>query len=231
MDILKTGDSIGAEGLAVEEQGTFYPLADADRSTFDALYDGPLQAAFRLTFQHWDVGTAKRDGVEELTVDADSYLFRDLVDVSLDPKQKLVIGLPNFYPDIQAKFRRHNREISSVSTWGPQAEGTGSNLGLAIFFPSRLFDRVLSTSAKESAIPDSHLVVLHPDTQQVSFATAVCWERTDPRFSTREGFETFLQEVADKMANPISVTVHRPNQNGERLRSVKDVVPKSEANF
>lgn len=207
MDILKTGDSIGAGGLAVDEAARLSRLGDADVTTFDHLYDGPLGAAFRLSFEGWDVGSRKENGEELLTIDAGDFFITDTVTVPLDSGQKLVTGLPNFDPAIKLIHTVHNPQISSISTWGPQAEGTGTKLGLAIFFASADFAAIGSSSAGQDGVPNSSYVVLQPRAATVRLSIAVCWEQTDGRFATEAGFRDYIQRVADRLAHPIKVRI------------------------
>lgn len=207
MDILKTGDSISMEGLAVKQGSEVVRLADADVSMFDALYSGPLQAALQLKFQGWDVGTAKRDGAEIISMSVGDSLYQDAVTVPLSSGQELITGLPNFDKRILPRHTVHNGQISSISTYGPQAEGTGTALGLAIFFPTADFVQTQSTDA-DPVLPHSHLVTLHPHGGTEVFTVAVCWEKRDPQFATEAGFQSYLQRVADHLAHPIRVRVH-----------------------
>lgn len=206
MDILKTDNSMGACGLAVLEHGRFYRLADADLSTYKALYGGPLRASFRLNFKGWDVGTRREDGSETLSMTTGEYLFEDRLALSLNEQQKLVMGLPSFYSSIHVKHTVHNRWISSLSTYGPQAEGTGTRLGLAIFFPTDSYSIMGRTSDSAESIPNSAYIVLKPSaTKKRTIFIAVCWEKTDKRFASEKGFNDFLEQQADILAHPIRV--------------------------
>lgn len=213
MDILKTANSIGAEGLAVLEGGTIYRLADADHSVYDALYNGPLQSAFRLRFTGWDIGTARGPGEELLTMTVGQYLMEEQITASLAKNQLLVAGLPAFYPSLHLKHTVHNQKISSLSTYGPQAEGTGTSLGLAIFFPTESFKEIRSTTSDDKQLPSSSYVVLdQQQTPEHRLILAVCWEKTDPRFSTEQGFDDYLAREAEILAHPIRFTVTAQRQ-------------------
>ena len=210
MDILKTGGSLGAGGLAVEQNGEIHRLADADSSTFHALYDGPLQAAFQLTYAKWDVGAEHEDGKDILSVNAGNYLLEDNLELALHPGQSLIAGLPDFYPSVRTKHTVHNSQISSISTYGPQAEGTGTKLGLAVFFPTMNFRREAITSAADGTIPNSFYVVLDQPTKSHHLTLAVCWEKTDARFSTEAGFDAYLSRQAEIMVHPIRISIALP---------------------
>lgn len=208
MDILKTANSIGAEGLAVQEGGTIYRLADADHSVYDALYNGPLQSAFRLRFTGWDIGTTRGPGEEYLSMTVGQYLMEEQLTVSLAKNQMLVTGLPSFYPSLHLKHTIYNEKISSISTYGPQAEGTGTSLGLAIFFPTESFRELRTATSDDKQLPSSSYVVLdESQRKQHRLVFAACWEKTDKRFATEQGFEDYLAHEAEIMAHPIQFAV------------------------
>jgi hypothetical protein len=215
MDILKTGNSLGAGGLAVEQNGGIYRLADADSSNFHALYDGPLQAAFQLTYTNWDVGAAHGNGTDTLSINAGNFVLEDNLALPLHQGQSLIVGLPDFYPSVHTKHTVHNAQISSISTYGPQAEGTGTKLGLAVFFPTTSFRKEATTSATDSTIPNSYYAVLEQPAQVHRLALAVCWEKTDARFSTEAGFESYLSRQAEILAHPILVSTSAQPQKGK----------------
>jgi hypothetical protein len=201
-DILKVGNSLGAGALAVMEDNRIYPLADADTSTFQVLYEGPLQAAFKLDFKNWDVVHSKKNGSETISITKGNFFYRNDISVALTNTQYLLSGIANF-GIAQVVYRKHNAYLSSVSTYGKQADGTSTNLGLAIMFRTDEYAEN-KTSDTTTAIPNTSYVALKP-TEKKPICFFACWQQTDPRFATQTGFENYLQETADKLANPIQI--------------------------
>jgi hypothetical protein len=206
MDIFKTGNSLGAGGLAVEENNNFYRLADADTTTFQALYEGPLKAAFRLTFKNWDIGSGHGDGSEVISMVKGNYYYQNDIRVTLRPNQYLVSGIANFIPD-SLVYKKQNSKFSSVAVYGPQAEGTLTKLGVAILFGTDQYasSKTISNSA---VIPNNSYVVLKnlPAAKKTIYFVA-CWEKTDNRFETVAGFNNYLAKTAQVLANPIRVKI------------------------
>jgi len=206
MDILQTGGSIGAGGLAIKENNTIYPLADADTTVFNQIEEGSLKATYNLDFKNWDCASSKKDGYENVSIFKGDFFYTEKVKIHLEKEQELVCGMPNFASD-SLYVKVHNSKFSSISTYDKQAQGTTSLLGLAIMFPTKSF----SSSGKINAIEafsNSNFAALTPtkdDVQTIRFFA--CWEKTDTKFATREGFEAYLQETADKLAHPIQLRI------------------------
>lgn len=206
MDILKVGNSLGAGALAVQDNKKIYRLADADTSTFESEYEGPLQAAFRLSFTNWDVGTGKEKGNETVSISKGTFFYKNDIVVPLHQLQKLIVGFANFGIN-NIVYKKHNSLFSSISTYGKQAEGTETNLGLAILFSAG--DYVESRTADTtSSIPNTSYVVLKPSgNNRKTIYFFACWEKTDRRFQTQQGFQHYLQTTAALLANPIQIKI------------------------
>jgi len=204
MDIFHTGNSLSAGALAVEEDKQFYRLGDADTSIFQALYEGALQAAFTLNYKKWDVAKSKQDGSETVSMTKGNFFYKNDIVVDLNSNQSLIAGIANFGID-KVVYKKHNETFSSVSIYGSQAEGSNTKLGVAIMFPSHDYI-VHQTTDAASSIPNTSYISLKPTSKKTIYFFA-CWEKTDSRFTTQEGFEKYLKETADKLASPIIISV------------------------
>lgn len=205
MDIFHTGNSLGAGGLAVEENEKIIRLGDADTSTYQALYEGALQASFALAFNNWDAGTGKKNGSETISMTKGDFYYTDDIRLDLNKDQQLIAGIANFGID-KVIHKICNSSFSYISTYGRKAEGTNTNLGVAILFSTGDYidNRTTDTA---SAIPNTSYVKLKPSARgKMTIYFFACWEKTDKRFATQNGFDTYLQQVADELSNPISIT-------------------------
>ncbi|WP_210518413.1 DUF4861 family protein [Hymenobacter terricola] len=210
MDILHTGSSLGAGALAVRDAHGLHRLADADKTTFQALYEGPLRAAFALRFTNRDGAGASQNGRETIALEKGNYYYANRITLNLTERQQLVSGLANF-DTLRVVYQNHNAQLSSISTYGGQAEGDKAKLGLAILFPARQYAAYATTRAT-AAIPNTSYVALKPEKSGAyTVWFFACWEKTDARFSTQAGFAAYVQQAADQLANPITATVVYPN--------------------
>ncbi len=204
MDILKVGNSLGAGALAVLDKQQIFRLGDADTTTFSALYEGALQAAFALTFKNWDVAGSKENGSERLSITKGNYYYKNTIQVPLKSGQQLIAGIANFMEE-KAVYQKHNAKFSSISTYGKQAEGTLTNLGLAILFPANDYIEN-KTAAVSSVIPNTSYVALRGSNIKTIYFFA-CWEKTDSRFKDQQGFSSYLNTMAQLLANPIQIKI------------------------
>jgi hypothetical protein len=202
MDILKTGNSLGAGSYAIAEKDKWYRLADADTSIFTALYEGPLQAAYEIKFANWDTGTLKSNGSETIVINKGDFYFQSILKLRLSKEQRLICGFPNFI-GAKAEFNCLNDHLSSLSTFGAQADGSSSNLGMALIFPTVSYLSNGTTQADEP-IPNTTFVELKPGIEQRLFFIAA-WEKTNNDFATKAGFDSYLRQVALKLAHPIVI--------------------------
>jgi len=204
MDILKVGNSLGAGALAVKENNKIYRLGDADTTTFQVLYEGPLQAAFKLSFTNWDVANANQNGSETITITKGNFYYSSDVSLALNKSQNLVTGVANFI-DAKVVYKKHNSHFSSIATYGKQAEGSDTNLGMAIVFSTEDYlDN--KTTGETSSIPNTSYVVLKPRDKTAIYFFA-CWGNSDPRFATQQGFENYLKLAVQSLSNPIKIRI------------------------
>jgi hypothetical protein len=204
MDILKVGNSLGAGALAVKENNKIYRLGDADTTTFQVLYEGPLQAAFKLSFTNWDVANANQNGSETITITKGNFYYSSDVSLVLNKSQNLVTGVANFI-DAKVVYKKHNSHFSSIATYGKQAEGSDTNLGMAIVFSTEDYlDN--KTTGETSSIPNTSYVVLKPRDKTAIYFFA-CWGNSDPRFATQQGFENYVKLAVQSLSNPIKIRI------------------------
>ena len=209
-DILKVGGSLGAGALAVKYNNQLYRLADADTATFNALYEGPLQAAFAIHFTNWDVAGSKQDGSETIAVSRGDFYYTNEIALALHTSHNLVAGMAHFITD-EAVYKQHNASFASLSTYGKQADGTNTNLGLAMMFPANDYVQTATTDSA-AAIPNTVYVALHPSANnRKTIYFFACWQQTDSRFATQKGFENYLAVTADKLASPINIVIEPKN--------------------
>lgn len=204
MDILHTGNSLGAGALAAKENQKLYRLGDADSTTFTSLHEGPLEAALKLDFYNWDIAKSLGNGSEKITMQKGDYYYKNEVHVPLNANQDLVSGIANF-GEFPLRHLVLNDKFSVIYTYGKQAEGTDGELGLAILFPTKDFNGD-DTTLNTDEVPNTSYVSLKPNkknTYCIYFFS--CWAQTDNAFKTETGFKDYLKREADQLANPIKI--------------------------
>ena len=203
-DILRVGNSLGAGALAIKEGEKIYPLADADTTFFNALFEGALKAAFKLDFKNWDAGNLKKNGSETVSVLKGTFYYQNNIDLVFSHRQNLVAGFANF-GKFEVIYKKHNARFSSIATYGKQADGTDSNLGIAIMFTTDEYVQHATTDSS-SSVSNTSYVSLKPSPKKILYFFA-CWEKTDKRFATAPGFAKYLKQTADLFASPIEIKI------------------------
>lgn len=204
MDILKVGNSLGAGALAVKENNKIYRLGDADTTTFQVLYEGALQAAFKLNFTNWDVVNAKQNGSEIISITKGNFYYQNEVSMVLNKFQNLVTGFSNFI-DAKVLYKKYNTHFSSISTYGKQADGSDNNLGMALVFSTKNYLEN-KMADQTTTIPNTSYLVLKP-CNKTSIYFFACWEKSDNRFATRQGFENYVDQTVQELSNPIKIKI------------------------
>lgn len=203
MDILKVRSSLGAGALGVIKNDSLYRLGDADTTYFHEVREGPLEAVFTLDFKGWTVGNHKSNGQEKIAIRKGNFFYKNEVTIS-DLRDTLISGLAGFAAK-KFMYNKYNEEFSSISTYGPQADGSSTLLGLAILFPTKYYAGRDTTNASYR-IGNTYYVKLKPHKHTTIYVFA-CWEKKDKRFSTLAGFEQYLAAVADRLANPLEIKI------------------------
>jgi hypothetical protein len=134
------------------------------------------------------------------------FFYTSDISVQSTRNQYLVLGFGNTGIDT-FQYKKHNNKLGSLYCYGTQAAGTSTKLGIAIMFPSS--DYVMSRNAQPAdSIPNSCYAVIKPSTdKKKEIFFFACWEKTDARFSEKAGFENYLQETADRLANPLKIKI------------------------
>jgi len=206
MDILKVGNSLGAGAIAVKEKDDIYRIADADTSSFKVLYKGPLQAAFKLDFKNWDVAKSKMNGRETILMSKGDFFYKNEIELKLRNRQQLISGIANFI-GAPLMVKHYPGGFSSIATYGKQAEGTATNLGLAIMCSSASYVTSATTDSASNIPNTSYVALKAKDTTTIYFFA--CWQQTDTRFSSIAGFQDYLEQTAARLANPIQILINR----------------------
>ncbi len=83
---------------------------------------------------------------------------------------------------------------------------------LAVLGTLALRSSYLQTKIAQYYAPKISKALGYPiEIDKITIRFFACWEKKDHRFSNKEGFDSYLQETADKLANPIEIIIDRNN--------------------
>lgn len=208
MDIFKTGNSLGAGGLAIMNyDGTWERLGDADTTYFKVISEGPVRAVFKLDFKGWGtLNSNKINGSETITLWAGKYYYENQIQIE-HPKRKIFMasGMANYAADFLGKKNIGKGLIASY-TFDKQVPGTNSMLGLAIVVPERNFTGTKNTSATGDGVVSSYLITFATaPTDPLIIRFFAGWEMSDPVFGSQNGFLNYLEGEASNLSSPITI--------------------------
>jgi hypothetical protein len=197
-DILSVGNSLGAGGLAIHDNGSIVrlgitlpePMDNVDSSTFRIINRGPVRAIFSLDFYGWQLSDRKINVHQLIEIWPGDMYYTNSVWLDSDrTSDTLVIGLVN----------NNNQEppiiIDSIpgyfvfGTLDQQSYNREYYMGIALAVNENEFIKYSESDEHVSTITDSYLI--HLKTQPgktVSFRMYSAWELQDGGFRERDYF-------------------------------------------
>lgn len=205
MDILKVGKALGAGALAlqlpVNGKDTLIRFGtNVQQTTYTQLANGPVRALFAITYKNWQpvASVTPLTVTEQIGIWGGQYFYENKVTVKGAPAAaKLVTGTIDFYNPEYDTLRTANTRF--LYTYGQQSENK-DNLGLAVAVPAKTFSAFGHTPAAGSGILNTYTAVMNiAETQPAVYRYYAAWEKTNPAFAAKSGFEQFIQAEAAKM--------------------------------
>ncbi len=207
MDILHVAKSLGAGSLAIQtrENGkdTLIRLGGNNilNETYTQLADGPLYAAFRMTYQ-WMISDKPVTVSEDISIWGGQYFYESKVTVWGAPTgARLVIGIADFYENVADSIRVNNAAV--LLSHGRQSENK-DELGMAIVVshtPATIFSEA-PTSASD--VMDTHLVSqLITEGIPLRFRFYACWSKTNEQFTSLNTFTKYMEREATRFSEPL----------------------------
>ncbi|MCR4437459.1 MAG: DUF4861 domain-containing protein [bacterium] len=196
MDILKVGESLGIGSLGIWLDGKAQRVSTTDSVTCEVVLNGPVRSLIRTRYFGWKVGGKSYDLVSELGIAAGSRITTHRVHISGDAPN-LCTGIVK---DPSAELLRSGSkgDWAFMATYGRQSLA-GDSLGLAVLFRTK--DLVEYAEDEHS-----HVVVLRPENGRLGYAFLAAWEGEPSGIKTKAEFVRYLDEMVERLANPVVVT-------------------------
>jgi pectinesterase len=199
-DFYTVGPTLGAGGVGVLQDGRV--VSAKNFRSHRILATGPIRTVFELTYDPWDAAGVQVQEVRRISIDAGQNLYRmettfrtadgrDLPFVTGTVKREGLVGAT-----------RRGAQWGWLATWGPveRKNGGHGSLGTAVLLPSAAFQDVseienhfLAASTARSGVP------------AVQY-TGAGWTASGD-FRTVEDWWRYLDAFAERLANPIRVTI------------------------
>lgn len=209
MDILKVGKSLGAGALALQlkingKDSLVRLGSNTEKITYEQVADGPLRAIFRLKYTNWKIAEALQSIsiTEQISIWGGQYFYENKVTVTGAPDDaKLVTGTMNFYSTHYDTLS--SKKSKALYTYDKQSENK-DQLGLGILVNNKSFYAFSETPTGNSNILNTYIVSLNiNDGKPIVYRYVTGWEKTNPVFSTRAGFEKLLKQEMIKLEQPL----------------------------
>ncbi len=199
-DFYTVGQTLGAAGVGVLREGRV--VSAKNFRAHRIIADGPIRAVFELTYDPWDAAGVQVNETRRITIDAGQNLFR----------QETVFRTPDGGPMefVTGTVKREGLVGSSrrgaawgwLSTWGPveRKNGGHGHLGTAVLVPA---DRIVDVSEIQN-----HFLLnttAPSGVPAVQYAGAGWTASGD--FRSVEDWWRYLDAFAERLANPIRVTI------------------------
>jgi hypothetical protein len=205
MDILKVGNSLGAGSLALLSGDTLARAANPSKSEFHLISEGPVRSVISLQYDHWKFGNMDLDLTHEISIWGGIYGYESTVTLNgFTDSLTLMAGIVNMLADSLNVISTFGHTI--MATWEKQAFN-GEYLGLALVLPNEFFRGGYEAPEKERDVTQSYCAKLSMvQDRPVTFRFYAGWERSDPAFSSEDGFLTMLKREVQRMEEPVAVS-------------------------
>jgi hypothetical protein len=208
-DVLKVNTSLGAGAIGYMFNDSIYRVGDSGSGTYELLFEGTQRSRFRLTYSNWMVDGSPVE-VEQLIEIAGGRRYYES-NVTYSGTQKpldLVPGIVNILSDTLYVFELDAHHTGFV-THDVQAEDS-SLLAMALMVPDAYLLKYGETPDTGDGIIQTYYVVLDASEGiPVPYRFYSFWEREDPRWSSLEEIEAYLEGEAERWTQSVVVQVLR----------------------
>lgn len=218
-DILIVGRSLGLGGIAMQLPDTLIRLGilpeqtvdNVDSTRYTLITKGPVRSMFKLSYYGWQVGEAKVDLEEVITIWAGKYGYESSITTSkLPPKARLVTGLVDIENEQPQVRKEHAGKYLSMNTHDRQANRKEWYLGLGLVIPATNVDTLFEASQLNSNIRSTWCVGLKPDLNgKYSYNAYAAWEMNDLRFRDRNFYLNMIDHYVSRMCTPAKVEIDK----------------------
>lgn len=203
MDILKVANSLGAGAIALQTPNGLYRVGPGCTGTYKLVTEGPLRSMFDLEFKGIDLEGTPTEVKHRICIIAGKPWYQSIVAVTSASAPKLVTGIVNLHSD--SVYTISIEGFASMYTHDNQAFD-GEKLGLALIVPQNTIE-VYTAPEEGEGITQTFYTALDISPAPNVFYFMSGWEKQDPRWSDKEGFEAGIIEQGQQITSQLTVTV------------------------
>ncbi|NJB35122.1 DUF4861 domain-containing protein [Croceivirga sp. JEA036] len=195
LDNFHVGISRGVGGIAKKVDTSYY--ISKNFTDWKTLSTGPIRTSFILTYADWDAAGNIISEEKKISLDYGQNLSR--FEVTLKGTDTISAGLTLHEKDGEIGV---NQDSGWVSYWEPHED---SELGTGIVIPGDMMagHEHYVTNTKDESNLFAHIKT---NDQKVVYYAGFGWKKSG-QFTTKAEWEAYLEEFAQKLQNPLQVTV------------------------
>ncbi len=224
MDILHCGNSLGAGGLAMLENDSLYRLGSTESYKYKKITEGPVRSVFELIYGGWHVSGQDLSAVERISIYPGKYWFQSDVTVSgFTGEKQLVTGIVTTMLKNEPYHFKADNDYDVIATLDKQSLNNDT-LGMAVMLKAGEETKVARSTdvnyyekgyktvpAKEfsNVISSTYYVAqkIQNDQSARHYFFAV-WGLENSRWNNFGNFREYISDEAEKISNPIVVTIN-----------------------
>jgi hypothetical protein len=195
LDNFHVGASRGIGGVAVKIDTTYY--YSKNFISWKTITTGPIRTSFILTYDDWDAAGNKITEVKHISLDYGSFLSKFVISVSGTKVLSTGITLHNNDGKTEGNLKE-----GWIDYWQPLDD---SEIGTGIVFPENSM-----ISFEKYVVTNKDLCNLYAKVKvkdnKVTYYTGFGWKKQG-EFTTKEAWETYLGQFANKINNPLVVSI------------------------
>ncbi len=195
LDNFHVGDSRGIGGVAIKVDSVYY--FSKNFTTWKTITTGPIRTSFILTYADWDAAGNKISEVKHISLDYGSFLSK--FEISVSGTKTLSTGIT--LHENNGKTEGNLKE-GWIDYWQPLDD---SELGTGIVFPKKTdisFEKYINSNKELCNL----YATLKVKNNKVIYYSGFGWKKQGA-FTTKEAWEKYLGEFAQKINNPITVKI------------------------
>ena len=195
LDNFHVGDSRGIGGVALKVDDVYY--FSKNFTTWKTITTGPIRTSFILTYADWDAAGNKISEVKHISLDYGSFLSK--FEISVSGTKTLSTGIT--LHENNGKTEGNLKE-GWIDYWQPLDD---SELGTGIVFPKNTaisYEKYMNSNKELCNL----YATLKVKNNKVIYYNGFGWKKQGA-FTTKEAWEKYLGEFAQKINNPITVKI------------------------
>jgi hypothetical protein len=198
MDVMKVGKSLGIGSIGHFSNGSAIRVEKTDSVKCEIPENGNLFSSIQTSYYGWQANGTKPNLESNLSIHAGTRLSHQQLTLS-EALDNLCTGIGKDPNGIMMRSQGDSEQFGYLATYGKQSLNN-DELGLVVFFNPDHFGEFTSDEF-------SHIVTLKPADKKVDYYFAATWVKEPNGIKDRTAFESYVQQTAKFLANPVKVKV------------------------